>query len=346
MWKAFHQRWNKLADLRSTWFDLCLAAPWSSLTLLNPASSPLADERLLDLLDALVKWWPELDSVGPRYSIGSAQGEELWAIPSSIQYALARPGLDGRRVDEPLGPDGLAGVVKQTPGWRIREHLAEGRVADAEALLRGLDGLALCATAHHFMAAGHRELGISIVREAAARHGAPGHLARWVARYAESPETVRASFLAAPSNHDWQRLKELGGEARAEGALEELANKGLLDVVFWVRVWDRDGEKAVAAWDLAVARGHDLSHAAASLADLIVETRPQRAADLFVLAARALLPLKNKTFYRQAAAHVRRARDVLIVAGRREAAIAMTSSFRRENARRTALIAALDKAEV
>ena len=75
---AFDGRWDELAALRARWYDLAIAQPWSSLALLvRSAYWFLPDDRLLPLLERVSGHWPELDSVGARYTHGLPEGRDL-----------------------------------------------------------------------------------------------------------------------------------------------------------------------------------------------------------------------------------------------------------------------------
>jgi len=65
-------------------------------------------------LHGLVRWGDELVAEGPRYSWGSNIGDELWKLPTNIQYCLVREGLPSAVCDEPIPPGGMAALVAQT----------------------------------------------------------------------------------------------------------------------------------------------------------------------------------------------------------------------------------------
>jgi hypothetical protein len=94
-------------------FDEALGQPWSVLGLLSQACYGwLRDaERAGRLIDAMVMHWPELDSVGPRYTRGINTGSSLWELPHLLKYVLANRGVPQPRLVEPLPSGGIRALL-------------------------------------------------------------------------------------------------------------------------------------------------------------------------------------------------------------------------------------------
>lgn len=65
-------------------------------------------------LHQAIRWWPELEAEGPRYTLGSRAPAHLWDIPTNIKFCLAREGLPEELFDEPVPEGGMAELVAQT----------------------------------------------------------------------------------------------------------------------------------------------------------------------------------------------------------------------------------------
>ncbi len=218
------KRQEKLPEVHARWFEISLEAPWSALGLLSQhAYQYIPDERLLPLLDRLAVYWPELDAVGARYTSGTQGGKSLWHAGTKIMFALGRQGLPQERFRQPIGAGGLAAVMRATPGGQIRALLADGRVDEAEQLLRRLDGTLLAATAMHLLAAGHGDRAVAIAPSGQLRGRIRTPHARAVAgasrRFSSDgargvPEIGRATRVARSA----PRMREGRGRARARGA--------------------------------------------------------------------------------------------------------------------------------
>lgn len=65
-------------------------------------------------LHQAIRWWPELEAEGARYTRGSQVAECLWDIHTNIHFCLAREGLPEERFDEPIPDGGFAELVAQT----------------------------------------------------------------------------------------------------------------------------------------------------------------------------------------------------------------------------------------
>ena len=57
------------------------------------------------------QFWPELDAVGPRYTIGATDGARLWDIPTNVQYLLGKAGVPTDALVRPLPPSGPAALL-------------------------------------------------------------------------------------------------------------------------------------------------------------------------------------------------------------------------------------------
>jgi hypothetical protein len=91
-------------------FDAALGASWSVLGLLSQVNYRWLDDhdRAERFLAAMIRHWDELDAIGPRYTMGSRNGAQLWELPHLLKYVLARRGVTQADLDRPLPPGGLA----------------------------------------------------------------------------------------------------------------------------------------------------------------------------------------------------------------------------------------------
>lgn len=98
------------AWLGSAWGVLGLMAPSNVMWFRDP-------ERYRPFLTAAVTEWPAIEEVGPRYSVGSAHGQDVWSVHSNVKYVLANMGLPAERLSAPLPAGGLAALVEETANW-------------------------------------------------------------------------------------------------------------------------------------------------------------------------------------------------------------------------------------
>ena len=90
-------------------FDAALAQPWSLLGLLSQANYRWLQEpgRAQRFLSSMSEHWKVLDEVGPRYTMGSRNGQALWDLPHLLKYVLANRGVTPSQLTAPLPQGGL-----------------------------------------------------------------------------------------------------------------------------------------------------------------------------------------------------------------------------------------------
>ena len=109
LWDAI--RHHRLPEaLQEVLFVASLETAWGVAGLLgnNDTCWVVPVERRLPLVRAAIRSWDVLDTVGPRYSLGSNHGKRLWPLPNNIHYALAHLGVPHEELGRPLPPGGLA----------------------------------------------------------------------------------------------------------------------------------------------------------------------------------------------------------------------------------------------
>lgn len=94
-------------------FDEALTAPWALLGLLSQVNYRWFHDagRAGRFLDAMIAAWPALDGVGPRYTMGSREGQRLWALPHLLKFVLAQRGVASAQLTAPLPAGGLAALI-------------------------------------------------------------------------------------------------------------------------------------------------------------------------------------------------------------------------------------------
>jgi hypothetical protein len=92
------------ASLSTSWGILGVLAPKNQLVVYPPALHR-------PILIATVASWPELDGIGPRYTVGLREGKRLWDVTTNLQYVLGQVGIDAARLRAPLAPGGLHAVI-------------------------------------------------------------------------------------------------------------------------------------------------------------------------------------------------------------------------------------------
>lgn len=94
-------------------FDLSLADPVGILGLLAPCNQLFLypPGRLQPIADALRRQWTEFESVGLRYTVGLVTGDELWNLPTNLQYVLGNLGVDPASLAAPLPPGGIEEIL-------------------------------------------------------------------------------------------------------------------------------------------------------------------------------------------------------------------------------------------
>lgn len=85
--------------------------------------APGHQQRYLHLA---IRWWPELEAEGARYSMGLPEPKHLWNMPTNIQHCMAREGLPKELFREPIPEGGIAELVGMTragvPPTRAQMH--------------------------------------------------------------------------------------------------------------------------------------------------------------------------------------------------------------------------------
>jgi uncharacterized Zn finger protein len=140
-------------------------------------------------------------------------------------------------------------------------------------------------------------------------------------------------------------LKQAGGDAVAQGTLDEMLREGRSEVL-WVRIWD-DDPRALQVWEQLWNEGDEralLEFAAAEVARVIENQNPGKAGELYLVSARKHIELGKPSAYRQSASLVRKARDAYVAAGQGDLADASVERFRAEHRRFRRLMKALDEA--
>jgi hypothetical protein len=337
------------------WVDESLGEAWSFLGLLGQDGFRIVRyARDLELLDGAIAHWSSMVSLGARYSVGLDRGVHAWDAQVAVRGALAGQGVTTTHLSPPETGEELAQLVSSSPGRTIQRLLGASKPEEAATILAqaSFDDFVLCSLAEHFVRAGETATAVAVLRRHAERADAHGLLSTWIAEHGEgrgpvAVSDVREAFLRRPDLAAWTRLKQVGVVADGEDALQELARRGKPEMVMWVRVWDGDGEGALAAWEAMWSGGTadrvSLGFAARSVARLVASSRPDRAAELHLVAASTMVRLKKPSAYREAAEHLRRACDAYRAAGAPERAQTTMAEFRSEHRRLARLMTILDE---
>lgn len=90
-------------------FQESLTTPDGVLGLLAPANQMWVypAERHEPFLDAVRRFWPDLEREGARYSVGMATGAMLWDVQTNLKFVLARRGID---ISVLNGPQPVGGI--------------------------------------------------------------------------------------------------------------------------------------------------------------------------------------------------------------------------------------------
>lgn len=96
-------------------FHEAISCAWGVLGLLSPLCYHLLEDkqRALILVKAVEKCWDEIESVGPRYTIGMPTGERFWEAAHVLAFALARAGVPKRLLSGPLPLGGISALIQQ-----------------------------------------------------------------------------------------------------------------------------------------------------------------------------------------------------------------------------------------
>ncbi len=90
-----------------------LKEPWRFLGILGQLSTTALERNPLlwnPFLRAAVQFWPIFSAAGPRYSMGSSHGKDLWQLPTNLRFVLAGCGVSTRSLPN-LPAGGLAELV-------------------------------------------------------------------------------------------------------------------------------------------------------------------------------------------------------------------------------------------
>lgn len=358
----------ELDALRARWLDFSLSSPWSFLGLLGQDGLILAlsDARLLDFLERAGAYWPELHGVGARYSYRLLGAEPLERIHTSMMFALARQGVPAARS---MGPDGPAPLLADSPGRRVHDFLVRGKVEQAASELRRIEAevflvreiqtptddhartnaaIVLCALGAHFVAAGHGEVAAAIIREIAQRADPHGLLFNWLSEYAAthadtaSKEDVVRAYLERGGSPNWERLVQFGPQDAAKRVVEEQQRRADWNGLMMTLIHHtHDFDAALSVWDERVAVEPRIRWAAEQLADGIASRLPERAVELYVLAAEEHLPLGKRYIYRRSASLIAKGLAVLRAAGMEDRGRELVEQFRQKHRNRRLLLEAI-----
>ena len=112
------------ADVVERVFAESLETSWGTLGLLAQKNVMwvFPAHRHEPFLASVARDWPELDSAGARYTVGSTDGDWLWTINQNLKFVLANHGVDAATLSLPLRRDQILRLV-----WRVLGALrAEG----------------------------------------------------------------------------------------------------------------------------------------------------------------------------------------------------------------------------
>ena len=101
-------------EMEPQWLSWSLKEPWRFLGILGQGSMMALDRNPMlwsPFLHAAVQFWPVFDAEGARYSLGSSHGQEIWPVPTNLQFVLARRGVPTPTLNAPLPAGGLAALV-------------------------------------------------------------------------------------------------------------------------------------------------------------------------------------------------------------------------------------------
>jgi hypothetical protein len=106
LWQAlFDRRVNADPAVNDALFEASLRVPWGVLGLLPYENHPwlFPETRFAPFLEAVLRVWDELDTVGPRY-YSAVEGKRLWFVPNTLHFVLANLGVPKDLLRAPLPP--------------------------------------------------------------------------------------------------------------------------------------------------------------------------------------------------------------------------------------------------
>ena len=346
------------ASLRDRWFDESLRAPWSFLGLLGQMGQVLVRaRRQIDFLETGIRYWDAIHELEMRYTFGIGEGCTFWRSQIAMGSALACQGAKFTSIGDagPTTVDELRTLLVSSPGYKIRDALAEGNDDLAVGLLRAAAPTLpyIASLADHFITYDRTELALPIVRAVAQPTSTDRAAATWVSENGAGDSTLavddaRSAFLARPDAKAWKRLKQSATEEVCAGALRELMRGEHAQIALWVHIWDGNGPKALKAWehfsDEAGPGDFGLALVAEHVAKLIVTANPAQAAELYYISAQADVVFKKLSAYKSSVAKLQLAAAALRAAKKPREVPKMIACFRDENKRFSNLMALMDAA--
>ena len=116
MFAPLRPAWETMEDIRvepppqalmDAIFEACIETPWGVLGLMSHDNGPWVwpTERHHAFLAAALRYWDELDALGPRYYTFGQMGP-LWDAAHGLKYVLANMGVATDVLNAPLPPEG------------------------------------------------------------------------------------------------------------------------------------------------------------------------------------------------------------------------------------------------
>lgn len=100
-------------------FAESITTAWGVLPLMvtNGDGWTIAADRHQPFLDAVLRFWPELEAVGPRFCYGF-KSEGIWEASAVLRSVLVRRGVPVEAVQKPLAKGELRAMVERA----VRKH--------------------------------------------------------------------------------------------------------------------------------------------------------------------------------------------------------------------------------
>ncbi len=196
VWSSFQRRyWPDQLELCQQIFVSLLEAPWGFLSVLYQNYNVVRRARQqLYLITAATRHWGLLLPFGPRFSTGGWGCQYLEEIPTLLQYCLARQGVPGETLRQPLTAGLLAQLAAATPGFQIRTLSEQGRLEKAADLIREHRAeTVVLSLSEHLLDFGHDAFACDLVRSLHLPdpHGIAG---AWLARQGDPSRTAQRSW--------------------------------------------------------------------------------------------------------------------------------------------------------
>jgi hypothetical protein len=196
LWNSVERRyWPDQVELCEQISSSMLEAPWGLLSILyqNYNTVRRASQQL-HLIAVAAQYWGQLLPLGPRFSTGGWGCQYLEEIPTLLQFSLARQGVPGEALRQPLTSELLAQLVSSTPGFQIRAFSQEGRLEQAADLIRHhRDEIVFLSLSEHLVDFGHDAFACDLVRSVhfPDPHGIAG---AWLAKQGDPSRTVQRTW--------------------------------------------------------------------------------------------------------------------------------------------------------